>query len=323
MKSDQTAGWRLREYQDTDIPAWVEITNLEYPDEPTTVEQELHGERSYPKDNPRLRLAVEDEHGRLVGMGACDKPFWAIAPGVYFVYGAVHTNWRGRGIGRALLASFEPYAIGQGAEKLWVECRESQAHSIRFLQAAGFRQYGIRFEQAIDLEQFDLGKFPGALERVEAEGYRIITLAQLREKRDDADRLMYEVFKESVLDVPLPGGARINLDYEQWHKGLESPASNPHYIFLAVQGERVVGETALELPKDGPAITDSTGVLREHRGHGLALAIKLASLQALKELGYKEARTHNDTENPAILHLNQRIGYRLLPGWLQWEKRLR
>jgi RimJ/RimL family protein N-acetyltransferase len=323
MNSEATSGWRFREYREADIPAWVEIINLEYPDEPTTLAQEQHWERSYPKDNPRLRLAVEDEQGRLIGMGASERPFWAVAPGVYTAYGLVHPQWRRRGIGQALLARFLTYATDQGAEKLWTDCRESQAYSIRFLRAAGFTQYGIRFEQAVDLEQFNLERFPGAFERIAAGGYRLITLAALREHRADADRMLYEVFRESVLDVPLPGGARISMDYEQWHKGLDSPAVDPAYVFIALHGDQAVGETALELLKDGPAITDSTGVLRAHRGRGLALALKLRSLQALKELGYKEARTHNDTENPAILHLNEKIGYRRLPGWLQFEKPLR
>lgn len=320
---EQPRHWRVREFSEADIGELAALVNLEYPDEPTTIDQEEYWERSYPKDNPRLRLAVEDERGRFVALGACEKPFWAIAPGVYTTFGIVHPDFRGRGIGQDLLSRFEAYAREQGAERLWADCRESQAHSLRFFQAAGFTQFGIRFEQALDLEQFDLGRFPGAFERIEAQGYRIVTLAELRRQRDDADRLMYETFKESVLDVPLPGGARISMNFEQWRKGLDSPVSDPHYIFLAMKDDQVVGETALELLKDGPAITDSTGVLREHRNQGLALAIKLASLQALKERGYKEARTHNDTENPAILHLNQKIGYQRLPGWLQWEKRLR
>jgi GNAT superfamily N-acetyltransferase len=322
MEAGQSGEWQFREYRESDIPTWVTLVNLEYPDEPTTVEQEEHWERSYPKDNPRLRLAVEDAEGILIGMGACERPFWAIAPGVYTVYGVVHPGWRSRGIGQALLSRFAAYASEHGAEKLWTDCRESQAHSISFLEAMGFRQFGIRFEQAVDLQQFEIEAFPGVMERIEQGGYRITTLAELRKARPDADRALYEVFKETVLDVPLPGGARISMDFEQWRKGLESPTADPAYTFLALHGDEVVGETALELLKDGPAITNSTGVRREHRGQGVALAIKLASLQALKERGYKEARTHNDTENPVILHLNERIGYRRLPGWLQWEKPL-
>lgn len=323
MNGEQEGPWRFREYRTADIPAWVELFNREYEDEPTTVEQEQYWEESYPKDNPRQRIAVIEPGGALIGLGVCEKPFWAIAPGVCTAYGLVHPDWRRHGIGRALLERFEPYAAGQGGERLWSDCRESQTHSVRFFEAMGFRQFGIRFEQAVDLQQFEMASFPGAVERMRDQGYRIVTLADLRKERGDADRLLYEVFRETVLDVPLPGGARISMDFDQWRKGLDSPTSDPATIFLAVKGEEVAGETTVELLTDGPAITNSTGVRRQHRGKGVALAIKLVSLEAVKQLGYKEARTHNDTENPVILHLNEKIGYRRLPGWMQWEKRLK
>ncbi len=320
MNGEQARMWRFREYLQSDILAWVEMYNLEYGDEPTTVEQEQYWERSYPQDNPRLRYALVDVDDRLLGLAVCEKPFWAIAPGVYMAYAFVHPAHRRRGIAAAALSRLEPFARQQGAKRLWSDCRESQAHSIAFLEAMGFQRFGVRFEQAIDLADFDTARFPGAFERIEQQGYRLVTLADLRRERSDADRLLYEVFRETVLDVPLPGGARISMDFEQWRKGLDSPTSDPNYIFLALHGDEPAGETTLELLKSGPAITNSTGVLRRHRGRGLALALKLASLQALKQLGYHEARTHNDTENPPILHLNQKIGYRRLPGWLQWEK---
>ena len=79
--------------------------------------------------------------------------------------------------------------------------------------------------------------------------------------------------------------------------------------------------TSLELLKNGPAITSMTGVAPEHRGRGLALALKLLSFRFLKAHGYAETRTHNDTANPPILRLNEKLGYRRLPGWLIWEKR--
>ena len=69
-------------------------------------------------------------------------------------------------------------------------------------------------------------------------------------------------------------------------------------------------------------ITGTTGVLAAHRDRGVATLITLASLRYLKEPGYPEARTHNDTANPSILALNEKLGYRRLPGWLAWEKAL-
>ena len=63
-------------------------------------------------------------------------------------------------------------------------------------------------------------------------------------------------------------------------------------------------------------------MLAAHRGRGVATLVKLASLRYLKQHGYTEARTHNDTANPPILALNKKLGYRPLPGWLVWEKAL-
>ena len=90
-------------------------------------------------------------------------------------------------------------------------------------------------------------------------------------------------------------------------------------------GDDYAATTMLELPPnpDEPAITHMTGVLRAHRRRGLATALKLMSFRYLRDRGFREVRTHNDTANPPILALNAKLGYRRLPGWLVWEKPLR
>ena len=65
-----------------------------------------------------------------------------------------------------------------------------------------------------------------------------------------------------------------------------------------------------------------TGVRREHRGRGLALALKLLSFRLMKERGCTETMTHNDSANQAILALNRQLGYQPRPGILLWSKSL-
>jgi ribosomal protein S18 acetylase RimI-like enzyme len=322
MNEAESTAWKVREYALEDIPAFVAVVNLEYSDEPTTIAQEEHWNRSYPPDNPRRRLAVEDEQGAFIGFGECARPFWGIAPGVYMLFIITRPGHRKRGIGRDLLHRLEAYGRGQGAEKLWTDCRENQGHSIRFLERAGFSIFGIRFESALDLRAFDPSQFAPVFDRIAGFGYRLTTLAELRKERPTSDRELYEVHHEGMKDVPLPGGMVINTNYDQWRKQFDNPTNDPAFFFLAMQNERIVGMTSIELLQDGPAITESTTVLREHRNRGVALALKVKSLIALKEIDRTEARTHNDTENPSIIHLNEKLGYRRLPGWLQWEKRL-
>jgi RimJ/RimL family protein N-acetyltransferase len=323
MESPITAlGIRFRDFRPEDIPALVEIFNRTWVDEPSTIAQEEHWERIYPEGNPRLRVAVEAGDGRFIGLGNCMRPFWLHAPGVYLLDAVITPEWRRRGIGRALLAKLEPFAAAQGAERILTDCREDFAASIRFLERAGFHNIGIRFESKLDLETFDESRFAGVFERVAAGGYILTTLDAERPAQPAADRMLYDLYHRVVAEVPLPGGVYIEQTYENWRNMLDSPTTDLAGIFIAKSGDDYVGMTSLELLQDGPAITSMTGVSPEHRGRGLALALKLLSFRFLKERGYRETRTHNDTANPPILRLNEKLGYQRLPGWLVWKKEL-
>jgi GNAT superfamily N-acetyltransferase len=323
----QPAGIQLREYRpQDDTAASVEIHNLIYDPERTTVEQELYRQSIYPQENPRLRYAAENDDGRVVAVSNCLRPFWMDAPGVYWLGIEVHPEWRRRGIGRAMLAVLEPFARRQGATILRTSCREDFAGAIRFLQQAGFTNIGIRYESAIDVRAFDETPFLPVLEGVLQAGYRLTTLAEERPITPDADHRLYDMVFTTAAEVPFPGGAVHHETFENWRKGnLEGPARDPAAVFIAKwRDDEYVATTMLELPMnaDEPAITGFTGVLREHRRRGLATALKLISFRYLKKRGFREARTHNDTANPPILNLNQKMGYRRLPGWLEWDKGL-
>ena len=75
MKTAQPqAKTRLRDFASHDIPPLVAILNQVFADEPTTVEQQEHGERTYPAGNPRLRLVAETEEGQIAGYGESAHP---------------------------------------------------------------------------------------------------------------------------------------------------------------------------------------------------------------------------------------------------------
>ncbi len=84
----------LREFRWEDIPPLVDINNRTTPDDPSTIENQEHQEKTYPADNPRLRYAVENAAGKFIGLGVCLHPFWMNAPGVYFMWIIVDPAWR-------------------------------------------------------------------------------------------------------------------------------------------------------------------------------------------------------------------------------------
>ena len=58
-----------------------------------------------------------------------------------------------------------------------------------------------------------------------------------------------------------------------------------------------------------------TGVVREWRRRGVALALKRAQIDAATRRGLRRLRTGNAIENP-MLKVNERLGYRRDVDWL-------
>jgi predicted GNAT superfamily acetyltransferase len=113
------------------------------------------------------------------------------------------------------------------------------------------------------------------------------------------------------------------MTYEQYRqRNFDAPDADPSGILIAKYQGRYAGLTSVRFRKDGMAHTMMTGVRREYRRQGVALALKLLSFRLMKERGYLRTLTNNDTANPPILHLNEQLGYIKRPGDLQWEKQL-
>jgi GNAT superfamily N-acetyltransferase len=107
--------------------------------------------------------------------------------------------------------------------------------------------------------------------------------------------------------------------FEDWAVWMQPPAVQLDRVWVAFSGEAPVGYSFLEFH---PSLvhTGYTGVLATHRGQGIARALTLATLRQALELGVKAVETGNDFENAPILHLNEDLGYRSIPGQLEFHK---
>ena len=73
-------------------------------------------------------------------------------------------------------------------------------------------------------------------------------------------------------------------------------------------------------PVRGHVVTAWTGTSRAVRGKGVARALKLETIAQAIGLEVESIRTGNDSQNAPILHLNEELGYRPIPGWIQFLK---
>jgi RimJ/RimL family protein N-acetyltransferase len=92
---------------------------------------------------------------------------------------------------------------------------------------------------------------------------------------------------------------------------LEQPLVTADGSFVAMVDGIAAAVSLLDHdPETGRTANMFTGTLREYRGRGLALAVKLASIHWAAAHGSSMMVTTNDLENAPMLAVNKRLGYR-------------
>jgi GNAT superfamily N-acetyltransferase len=100
-------------------------------------------------------------------------------------------------------------------------------------------------------------------------------------------------------------------EFRRRHEEYARLLPEPEPCILAVRGEEVVGFT-------GPI---GTGVRPALRGRGIATALKARVIAAVRERGL--ATLYSTTGNPAMLKVNERLGYRITATEVRLVRRLR
>jgi GNAT superfamily N-acetyltransferase len=227
----------------------------------------------------------------------------------------LHPDFQAQGIGKALyLATLEKLQKFD-AISLRTQVRESDVRGLRFAQNRGFLETKRDFESTLELVAFDFA----ASERPLPEG---VTLKNLRDlDSPEFRRHFHEIFSTVRMDVPR-AEPPTPLTFEFFETNVvDEPELIPEVFVFAMRGEQMLGFTGGYRGAQ-PGWVDQwlTAVTREARGQGLATAIKVHSLRAALELGFKTVRTDNDTKNVPMLAVNDKLGYQRQPAVLSMLK---
>jgi GNAT superfamily N-acetyltransferase len=102
---------------------------------------------------------------------------------------------------------------------------------------------------------------------------------------------------------------------------LANPNLLPEGYMVALEGKKYVGMSNLWNAETIPDVwTGLTGVLREYRGRGIAMALKVVVLGWAKEAGILGTRTWNAEQNAGMRGINERLGFEILPAWYTCAK---
>ena len=123
-------------------------------------------------------------------------------------------------------------------------------------------------------------------------------------------RLVYDVDLEATLDMPQTE-AIDHIPYDEWEQHvLHHPSFTAEGSFVAiVDGVAAAVSLLIADVESGRAHNMFTGTLRAYRGRGLALDVKLASIQWAAAQGITMMATNNDETNAPMLAINRRLGY--------------
>lgn len=242
------------------------------------------------------------------------------APGCAYLRLSVNPEAQGQRIGAALYQEMLSNELWQDSNKVFVSTSETHPTARRFAEDRGFVVRNHMFESTLALADFDFDQWQGAIQRVEEQGIRLTTLAELGDTEENRYKL-WEI--EAVTDRDIP-----NLDVDEipsWEDTRDSLFTASWFDaageFVALEGDRWVAVSGIAEISPGEYYNQHAGVYREYRGRGIASALKALALRYVKQKGGTVIRTNNDSDNAPMLGINAKFGYQPKPGQFDFEWR--
>lgn len=269
---------------DADLEEWRSVRMAVLPYERCSTVEELRAQAT----PDRLLLLARDD-GVVIGSGLAGRSESADSA---LVAPRVLPGHRHRGVGSALLEALAEHCAGLGVAS--VRARVDDEDHLGFATRFGFAEVDREVEQSRSVA--DAPEPPPV-----PPGIEVVTSAE----RPGLWEQSFEGFGREVL-ADFAVRTLLDVTAEQWST---SWAGDP--MFLAVQGDAVVGCAGLLRDADQPRRAENalTAVRRDYRGRGLAVHLKLRAIAWAAAHGVDEVYTWTQDGNAAMRTLNERLGY--------------
>jgi GNAT superfamily N-acetyltransferase len=262
----------------------------------------------------RLTTLALDEKEQAIGYWDVDYEAW-MKPGHFHINVIVQPEARGHGLGAQMYSDALCIVREHNATHLKSSVSDMDMNSLKFAVARGFKIDHHTFISTLQLADFQERRFGDLMARIQGDGFRFFPLAEAGLTDENKHRL-YELNRDAGLDHP--GNDGTFPDFQVFAKNVfEASWFRADTQIIASYADRWVGLAAIGIYPDKHAYNTFTGVLREYRGRGLALALKLQTILLAKREGMRYIRTHNDSKNRSMLSVNRKLGYKPEPGYYQ------
>jgi GNAT superfamily N-acetyltransferase len=273
-----------------------------------------------PDENWEFARFVVTRGGRRIGYAVVQRPRWDMQPERY---GTVDGNLlpadRTRATLDAIFASMEERVLADGAKILAVWANEDDPLRIETILARGYTEDRRSRRWELDLvanREKLIAMTEASRSRMAKEGVRILTLAA--DNDPNVIEKVWRLSEEAGHDVPTTE-PRVPEEMASYTRWVNAPEIHRDRFWIARVGDDVVGVSVLGYPPvRGVVGTEWTATARAVRGRGIARALKCETVAQAIALGVDRVRTGNDAANDPILHVNETMGYRLIPGGINF-----
>jgi len=277
---------------------------------------------AHPDENWVYARFVVTRGVRRVGYAIAEHPRWEVQPERY---GTVDGNLlpadRTKATLDAVFGSMEERVIADGAKILSAWAYEDDPVRIESLTGRGYKEDRRSRRWELDLvanRERLLAMTEESRSRMRTVGVRMLTLAT-----DDDPRVIEKIWRlseEAGDDVPTTE-PRVPEEMASYTRWVNAPEIHRDRFWIARVGDDVVGVSVLGYPPvRGVVGTEWTATARSARGRGIARALKCETVAQAVALGVDRVRTGNDAANDPILHINETMGYRLIPGGIKFQR---
>ena len=208
-------------------------------------------------------------------------------------------------------------SVGGSARELWTCTREDHAQHLTYLDRRGFAERFRSWGAHLELDAFDASRWTGLVERLVAEGVRLVLYAELHgdPERDEKLMALQDALEEDVVHFEPIVPKRIG--------DVIGPETILEALVVAVvpDGNYVGLACLLGSQSDASIGCGLTGVLPAYRRRGIATALLARTAEIAKRLGAEELNSGGGGgADAAIVRASRAIGFDVEPPWVTYSK---
>lgn len=324
MSGQRTLSLEMREFDPNDYSRLSEIYNANYPDYARSIDEWRTRDESVDRSKYYQQRYAFLENKATVGFGDVAHVTDMFHPKKFWITILVDPLSQGKGVGSSIYKRLDGELGKLNAIAAWAGSKEDLPQLTQFYQNRGFAEKMKAWESRLDVATMDQERFREYPEKVLRQGITITNLAAERRSDRDSLRRLHELVQLISADMPSPSPFT-PISYEQWEAfELKNPSLLPEGYMIAKDGSKYVGlSTVWRLDKEPKGLVQgNTGVRREYRGRGIAVALKLKVVDFAKRNGYEKVKTWNASNNAPMLAVNTKLGFKRGVGWITLEKDL-